>query len=64
MKGKAGKALFLMFDEKTEALAKQAGLEVVFPPAKLRSWHGQQGEHQPRRREGRRAPVPYVLAIR
>lgn len=33
-----GKALFLMFDEKTEALAKKAGLEVVFPPAKLRSW--------------------------
>ncbi len=39
MSGKsAGKALFLMFDEKTEALAKKAGLEVVFPPAKLRSW--------------------------
>lgn len=33
-----GKALFLMFDEKTEALAKKAGLEVIFPPAKLRSW--------------------------
>jgi len=27
-----------MFDEKTEALAKKAGLEVIFPPAKLRSW--------------------------
>ena len=39
MNGKsAGKALFLMFDEKTEALAKKAGLEVIFPPAKLRSW--------------------------
>jgi hypothetical protein len=39
MSGKsAGKALFLMFDEKTEALAKKAGLEVIFPPAKLRSW--------------------------
>ncbi len=36
--GKNGKALFLMFDEKTEALAKKAGLEVIFPPAKLRSW--------------------------
>ncbi|HRD51793.1 MAG TPA: biotin carboxylase [Flavobacteriales bacterium] len=34
----AGKALFLMFDERTEALAKKAGLEVIFPPAKLRSW--------------------------
>ena len=38
MNGKNGKALFLMFDEKTEALAKKAGLEVIFPPAKLRSW--------------------------
>ena len=37
-KGKNGKALFLMFDEKTETLAKKAGLEVIFPPAKLRSW--------------------------
>lgn len=33
-----GKALFLMFDEKTEALAKKAGLEVIFPKAKLRTW--------------------------
>lgn len=32
----AGKALFLMFDEKTEELAKDLGLEVCFPPAKLR----------------------------
>ena len=30
-------ATFLMFDEKTEALAKKAGLEVIFPPAKLRA---------------------------
>lgn len=37
-KGKNGKALFLMFDEKTEALAKKAGLEVIFPKAKLRTW--------------------------
>ncbi|MCB9182632.1 MAG: biotin carboxylase [Flavobacteriales bacterium] len=37
-KGKNGKALFLMFDERTEALAKKAGLEVIFPKAKLRTW--------------------------
>ncbi|HNR53757.1 MAG TPA: biotin carboxylase [Flavobacteriales bacterium] len=37
-KGRNGKALFLMFDEKTEALAKKAGLEVIFPKAKLRTW--------------------------
>ena len=31
------KAVFLMFDEKTESIARQTGLEVWFPPAKLRS---------------------------
>ena len=35
---KAGKALFLMFDEKTEALAKQLGLDVAFPSSELRTW--------------------------
>ena len=29
-------ATFLMFDEKTEELAKEIGLDVWFPPAKLR----------------------------
>lgn len=35
-RGDGGKALFLMFDEKTEALAKKHNLEVCFPPAKMR----------------------------
>ena len=35
---KKGKALFLMFDEKTEELAKQNGLEVCFPSAKMRNF--------------------------
>jgi hypothetical protein len=35
-RGKKGKALFLMFDQKTEELAKQQGLEVCFPSAKMR----------------------------
>lgn len=35
--GKAGKALFLMFDEKTERLARQLDLEVCFPPAAMRN---------------------------
>jgi D-alanine-D-alanine ligase-like ATP-grasp enzyme len=35
--GKAGKAMFLMFDEKTEKLAKKLGLEVIFPSAKMRT---------------------------
>ena len=33
-----GKALFLMFDERTEELAKQLGLDLIFPPAKLRNY--------------------------
>ena len=31
-----GKAVFLMFDERCEALCKELGLEVCFPPANLR----------------------------
>jgi D-alanine-D-alanine ligase-like ATP-grasp enzyme len=37
IKGKPGKVLFLMFDEKTEQMAKKLGLEVCFPSAKLRN---------------------------
>jgi biotin carboxylase len=35
--GPGGKAVFLMFDEETEQLAEEAGLEVAFPPASLRT---------------------------
>jgi biotin carboxylase len=35
--GRHPKALFLMFDETTEKLAKEAGMNVWFPKAKLRS---------------------------
>ena len=35
--GGAGKAVFLMFDDETEAIAREAGLEVAFPPAALRN---------------------------
>lgn len=34
---KAGKAMFLMFDEQTEKLAKKQGLEIMFPSAKMRT---------------------------
>jgi hypothetical protein len=34
--GQGGKAMFLMFDEKTEELADELGLEICFPPARLR----------------------------
>ena len=37
-RGDGGKALFLMFDDKTEELAKAHGLEVCFPPAKMRTF--------------------------
>ncbi len=33
---KGGKAAFLMFDEETETLAEELGLDVAFPPAALR----------------------------
>ena len=36
-RGGDGKALFLMFDEQTEALAQELGLDVAFPQAKLRT---------------------------
>lgn len=36
--GEMGKALFLMFDEKTEQLAKAIGLDVCFPSAQLRTF--------------------------
>ncbi len=35
-RGRGGKALFVFFDEETEALAAEAGLEVVLPSAELR----------------------------
>lgn len=36
-RGEKGKALFLMFDGRTEKLAKKLGLEVCFPSAKMRT---------------------------
>lgn len=35
--GDAGKAVFLMFDEQTEEICRELGLEVCFPPASLRA---------------------------
>ena len=34
---KAGKVMFLMFDQETEKLAKKQGLEIMFPSAKMRN---------------------------
>jgi len=35
-RAQGGKVAFLMFDEETETLAKELGLDVAFPPAELR----------------------------
>jgi biotin carboxylase len=35
-RGPGGKAVFVMFDEETEALAAKAGLDIALPPAELR----------------------------
>lgn len=37
-RGDGAKALFLMFDGRTEKLAKQLGMEVAFPTAKMRTF--------------------------
>lgn len=56
-RGAGGKALFLMFDERTEELCRSLGLEVAFPPASLRSKVDDKMETT---RIGNRAGVPSV----
>lgn len=56
-RGASGKAVFLMFDERTEELAREAGLEVWFPSAALRSRVDNKIETV---RLGNRAGVPSV----
>jgi carbamoylphosphate synthase large subunit len=60
--GRAGKALFLMFDEKTELLASQLGLEVCFPSAKLRSFLDNKVNTNRIAEKAGVACVPYVLS--
>ncbi|CAM4192674.1 biotin carboxylase [Gillisia hiemivivida] len=36
--GRSGKAMFLMFNEKTEELAEKLGLEIMFPKAEMRTF--------------------------
>ncbi len=52
-----GRGVFLMFDERTEAICRELGLEVWFPPAKLRSRVDNKVETV---RIGDRAGVPSV----
>ena len=37
-RGDGGKAVFLFFDEQSEKLSQELGLDICFPPAKLRTW--------------------------
>jgi hypothetical protein len=60
--GKAGKVLFLMFDEKTEALSKQLGLDVCFPPAQLRTFLDNKVNTNRVAERAGIACVPYVLS--
>ncbi len=60
--GKAGKAMFLMFDEKTEKLAKKNGLDVCFPPAKMRTFMDNKVNTNRIAEKAGVACVPYVLS--
>src|SRR6201993_1277380 len=60
--GEMGKALFLMFDEKTEQLAKNLGLEVCFPSAQLRSFLDNKVNTNRIAEKAGVACVPYVLS--
>lgn len=58
---KAGKAMFLMFDDKTEALAKKQGLEIMFPSAKMRTFMDNKVNTNRLAEKAGVACVPYVL---
>ena len=60
--GDIGKALFLMFDEKTEQLAKAIGLDVCFPSAQLRSFLDNKVNTNRIAEKAGVACVPYVLS--
>lgn len=59
---KAGKAMFLMFDEKTEKLAKKLGLEIMFPSAKMRTFMDNKVNTNRIAEKAGVPCVPYVLS--
>lgn len=59
---KAGKAMFLMFDDKTEKLAKKLGLEVMFPSAKMRNFMDNKVNTNRIAEKAGVPCVPYVLS--
>jgi len=60
--GHAGKAMFLMFDDKTEKLAKKIGLEICFPSAKMRTDMDNKVNTNRIAEKAGVACVPYVLS--
>ena len=62
-KGKnTGKAMFLMFDEKTENLAKKLGLQIMFPTAKMRTFMDNKVNTNRIAEKAGVPCVPYVLS--
>jgi hypothetical protein len=61
--GQTGKALFLMFDEKTEQLANALGLQVCFPSATLRSYLDNKVNTNRIAEKAGVSCVPYVLSL-
>ncbi len=62
-KGKTvGKVMFLMFDEKTEKLAKKLGLEIMFPSAKMRTFMDNKVNTNRVAEKAGVPCVPYVLS--
>jgi biotin carboxylase len=59
---KAGKAMFLMFDEKTEKLAKKLGLQIMFPSAKMRTFMDNKVNTNRIAEKAGVPCVPYVLS--
>ena len=58
----AGKAMFLMFDEKTEKLAKKLGLQIMFPTAKMRTFMDNKVNTNRIAEKAGVPCVPYVLS--
>ncbi|MCA1751435.1 MAG: biotin carboxylase, partial [Flavobacteriales bacterium] len=60
--GKAGKAMFLMFNEETEKLAEKLGLEIMFPKAEMRTFLDNKINTNRIAEKAGVACVPYVLS--
>ena len=60
--GRAGKAMFLMFNEKTEELAEKLGLEIMFPKAEMRNFLDNKVNTNRIAERAGVACVPYVLS--